>query len=121
MFMAVIDAFSAGRKERKLEGYVYGLCWEVFGVANQDKLFYPWAGDSAEELRAAFFEGVEEGRAKARESKIRNAILLMAARHMLTGDGEQVAQWLVLNEIEQQVDREFAHQLDWPKPHDDYA
>jgi hypothetical protein len=121
IFWAVIDAFGEGLRERKRTGYSYGLCWEAFGEPDHDKVFYPWAGDSAEEAREAFFDGVKEGRAKAREAKVHNTLVLLAARYELSGWCDAwAAKANTLNDIAKQVDPEFHHQLDWPKPHDDY-
>jgi hypothetical protein len=120
IYVAVIEAFSEGRKERKRTGYSYGMCWEAFGEPDHDKVFYPWAGDSADELREAFFDGVHEGREKARDPKLHNALVLLAARYELSGVDGWAARTDVLNDVARQVDPEFYHQLEWPKPHDDY-
>jgi hypothetical protein len=121
IFVAVIEAFHAGEEATKKVGYSYGLCWQAFGESNHDKVFYDWADDSAEDRRKWFFEGVEQGRAKAQDTKVHNAIVLLAAQHMVSGDSASTAQWQTLNEIDAQISGEYHGNQEWPKPHDDYV
>ena len=133
---AVVRAFGTGTRLQEQEGFCYGVMWETFGLPNGKKAFVDWAGDSAADLSQAFFDGVAEGREKAQDVKVHNAIMLDVAYYMATGPGVDAplvvkatygsgdrlgaGQELVLNELwkkirENDLGRDW---LNWPDPQD---
>ena len=122
MLWAVVDAFGTGRRLREQEGFCYGVMWQTFGLPDADKVFQPWAGDSADDLRQAFFAGVAEGREKADDPKVHNAILMDVAYYRATINGDDwSAQQNVINDLWKQTrETDLAKDwLSWPKPDDD--
>jgi hypothetical protein len=136
MFAEVIKAFGTGRRLQEQEGFCYGAMWETFGLPNGKKAFIDWAGDSADDLREAFFDGVTRGRDKAKDVKEHNAIMVGVATYMATGPGSDAgitvkaaynsgdrlwaAQVIVLNELwkRNREDKLGKDWLSWPDPED---
>jgi len=121
MLWAVVLAFGTGRRLQEQEGFCYGVMWETSGKPNGDKVFIPWAPDSAEDLREAFYDGVRQGREKARDIKVHNRVMVAVGYYMTTkGSNEDWAQFYVLNDLWKKV-RETdkgADTLKWPNPKD---
>jgi hypothetical protein len=133
----VARAFGTGTRLQEQEGFCYGVMWETFGLPNGEKEFVlTLAGDSADDLRQAFLDGVAQGREKARDVKIHNAIMLAVAYYMAagpasdagilikttynSGDHLGAGQELVLNDLWKKI-RETGFTrtwLTWPKPED---
>ena len=120
----VIDAFKAERRGEELQGYVYGVMWQALDEPDHLPKFAPGMTYSAEEHQEAFVSGVQRGREKARDPKVRNRIILtVAAMGEQTGFGELWAAQQVLSEI-WRANRERApgetdqDLLMWPTPYD---
>jgi len=136
MLCAVAEAFGTGRRLQEQQGFCYGLMWETYGMPNGKKAFIDWAGDSADELRQAFFDGVAQGREKAQTVRVHNAIKLNVSYYMATGLGNDAGivikaqydsgdrlgagQEMVLNDLwkkfrENELGKDW---LNWPDPED---
>ena len=118
IFWAVIKAFGTGTRLQEQEGFCYGVMWHVTGHADEHKQFYDWAGDSADELRDAFYTGVMDGRDKADEIAVHNRIVLAQTYYERQGDDAEAANARVLNDLWQHVretdlGRDY---LTWPVP-----
>ena len=117
---AVVEAFGTGRRLQEQEGFCYGVMWQAFSMANGEKQFYEWAGDSAEELHDSFYEGVAAGREKAADTVVHNKVMLATAYYQAKGSDLSWAQYYVLNDLWHHI-RETdlgRDQLSWPKPAD---
>jgi hypothetical protein len=118
---ATARAFGTGTRLQEQEGFCYGLMWETFGLPDGAKGFHEWLGDSEDDLRQAFYDGVAQGREKAREVKVHNAIIMKVAYYQVTTPSDEVsAQQNLLNELWRQI-RESEHAKDWlmwPQPED---
>jgi len=117
---AVVHAFGTGTRLMEQRGFCYGLMWETFGVADNVGEFQPWGGDTAEELRSAFMDGVSEGREKARDLKVRNAIVLKVAYEIAAVPCDKPsALQNVINELWLKIrESDLAESwLPWPKFH----
>jgi hypothetical protein len=118
---ATIHGFGIGERLQEQEGFSYGVMWEVYGLPNAHKTFiaWGWGGDSAEDLRESFYEGVASGREKGAETEIRNRVILATAYYQAAGDDLRTAQEKVLNDIWKKV-RETdkgSDWLGWPEPY----
>jgi hypothetical protein len=120
----VIDAFKEERRREELQGYVYGVMWQALDQPDQLPEFAPGITYSAEEHKEAFVSGVQRGREKASDPKVRNRIIItVAIMGEQTGFGELWAAQQVLSEI-WRANRERApgetdkDLLMWPKPYD---
>lgn len=117
---AVIHAFGTGRRLMEQRGFCYGVMWETFGMSDNVGEFQPWAGDTAEELHDAFMDGVSEGREKARETKVHNAIVLKVAYEIAADPCDKTsAQQNVINELWLKIRETDSAEdsLPWPKFH----
>lgn len=104
MLWAVVRAFGTGRRLQEQEGFCYGVMWETFGKPNGDKAFLAWAPDSAEDLREAFYDGVGQGREKAKDIKVHNRVMVAVGYYMVNkGSNEDWAQSYVLNDLWKKV------------------
>jgi hypothetical protein len=120
----VVDAFKSERRREELQGFVYGVMWQALDEPDQLPEFAPGITYSAEEHKEAFVSGVQRGREKARDPKIRNWIIInVAAMSEQTGFGPLWAAQQVLSGI-WRANRERApgetdqDLLAWPKPYD---
>jgi hypothetical protein len=115
---ATVEAFGTGRRLQEEEGYCYGVLWEVAGLADAHKSFHDWAGDSAEELRDSFYDGVAAGREKAAWPSVHNRIVLATAYYQASGHDLETARSQILNDMwlhirETDKGRDY---LTWPTP-----
>jgi hypothetical protein len=118
---AVVHAFGTGTRLEEQLGFCYGLMWETFGMPDGVKRFTAWAPNTADELRNAFYDGVGEGRDKAKDVKVHNAIMAKVAYNMAVDHTSQnTAQWNLVNELWNQVREEDLGDtiIAWPKPDD---
>lgn len=126
---ATIHAFGTGTRLEEQEGFCYGVMWETFGLPNGQKKFIPWAGDSADDLQQAFFDGVDQGREKAKDAKVHNAVMMKVAYYMASNtdlkklpcEGQlSSAQQDVINELwKAKRETDLASDwLAWPNPSD---
>lgn len=75
----VIDAFESERRLEEQQGFVYGLTWEAMGESDHLPEFVDGITYSADEHREAFTSGVQKGREKARDPKLRAQLQLQVA------------------------------------------
>jgi hypothetical protein len=120
----VIDAFRAERRRQHRRGFVYGVMWQALDEPDHIPEFDPGITYSAEELREAFQEGVAEGRDKARDTVLRNQIILAVATLGLTSE---LGDFYAANEIISQLWRSNREHtpgdtdtdtIPWPVPND---
>lgn len=105
-FIELHKAFGTGERIQTKKGYCYGIMWEALKMKTPTKTFEPWAGDTAEELKAAWDEGVEKGRAEFRSDlKLHNRVLLRIAYERMTDNRYKFTspEGRVLNLIWEQV------------------
>jgi hypothetical protein len=121
---AVIDAFRAERRRQHRRGFVYGVMWQALDEPDHIPEFDPGITYSAEELREAFEEGVAQGRAKARDTVLRNKIILAVATRGLT---TELGDFYAANEIISELWRSSRERtpgdsdtdtIPWPVPND---
>jgi hypothetical protein len=98
--------------------------WEALNEPDRLPRFVPGMSYSADELQSAFVQGVEDGREKAKDVKVRNRIILAVASLGLRTDfGNLYAAQQVLSAI-WRANREPSPSdsdtdiLDWPQPCD---
>jgi peptidoglycan hydrolase-like protein with peptidoglycan-binding domain len=117
---AVVHAFGTGTRLQEQEGFCYGVMWETFDMPNGDKAFLPWAPDTAEELREAFYDGVGQGREKAKDIKVHNGIMIAVGYYMAKGSDKEWSQRYAINDLWRKVrETDIANKtLTWPKPED---
>jgi hypothetical protein len=120
----VIEAFKSERRGEELQGFVYGVMWEAMDEPDHLPQFAPGMTYSAEEHKEAFESGLKRGREKARDSKVRNRIIItVAVMGEKSGFGEMWAAQQVLSEIWRE-NREHTpgdrpdDLLMWPQPPD---
>jgi hypothetical protein len=84
-FLELFRAFTTGTRIQKKKGYCYGIMWEALNMKTAYKKFEPWGGDTADELRKAWDEGVNKGRSAFKtDVKLHNQVLLRIAYERLT-------------------------------------
>ena len=117
---ATYDSFSQGIDQQKRQGFCYGVMWAGLGMPDGQKGFSDWAGDSADELRSAFYSGVSDGRDFTNEDvKHRNGILLAIAYWMARAkEAQDEAATRVINEIwtHRKTHYDQPHYLIFPTP-----
>ena len=104
--LALHEAFTTGTRIQTKKGYCYGIMWEALKMKTPNKTFQPWGVDTAEELKAAWDEGVEKGRAAFRKDvKVHNQVLLRIAYEQITQNRYKFtrAEGRVLNLLWEQV------------------
>jgi hypothetical protein len=83
--LALHEAFSTGTRIQKKKGYCYGIMWEALKMPSVNRTFQPWGSDTAEELRAAWDDGVKKGRAAFQSDvKLHNQVLLRIGYEQMT-------------------------------------
>lgn len=118
---ATVRAFGTGTRIQEQMGFCYGVMWEIFGLPNGTKAFHEGGGDNPDDLREAFFEGVAEGREKAQDVKVHNAIMMKVAYYIASGQADRTATlqntinelWKAIRETDLAGDW-----LAWPNPED---
>ncbi len=115
-----VHAFGTGRRLMEQEGFCYGIVWEATETPDQVKVFWaPWADDSPDDMREAFYEGVAKGRAAAQEPKVRNAVVILAAHRIAQGTQRELAFRYVLEGLYEQInERGETATLPFPTPPD---
>jgi hypothetical protein len=120
----IVDAFKSEKRDEEIQGFCYGVMWEALNEPDRLPRFVPGMSYSADELQSAFVQGVEDGREKAKDVKVRNRIILaVASLGLRTGFGNLYAAQQVLSAIwranrepsPSDGDTDF---LDWPQPCD---
>ncbi|MGI8993335.1 MAG: hypothetical protein ACR2FP_03435 [Nocardioidaceae bacterium] len=120
----VIDAFKSERRGSVRQGFVYGVMWESLGEPDHLPKFEPGITYSAEEHEEAFKAGIAEGRAKAKDPKLRNQIILAVATLSLSsGYGDYYAANEVLSQLwrayrEPSPGASDTDTIRWPVPYD---
>jgi hypothetical protein len=120
-----IRAFGTGRRRQYQKGYCYGLMWRSLDIESQIPVFLDWFNDSADELREAFVNGVNDGRMRALDTPVRNRLLLLVAAETAKGEvSPSLAPQRVLQQLWYHVrehvpgDSESEWPLGWPRPDD---
>ncbi|HEY6910844.1 MAG TPA: N-acetylmuramoyl-L-alanine amidase [Myxococcales bacterium] len=120
-----IRAFGTGLRRQYQRGYCYGLMWRSLDMDSQIPNFIDWLDDSAEELRASFVKGVEDGRMRALDVPVRNQILLLVALETAKGVvSPSLAPQPVLQQLWYKIrehvpgDSEHEWPIGWPRPDD---
>jgi hypothetical protein len=124
MIWNVIDAFGEGKRINKARGRCYGLMFGALNIATIEPKFLDYPPDTADELRDAWVEGVTEGRNKALNVKVRNAINFDFAKYMYGTSPlpMDLAGIFVINDIfrvvhdEDDPQKDDVSPLDWPSP-----
>ena len=118
----VIDAFESERRLEEQQGFVYGLMWEAMGEADHLPEFVDGITYSAAEHREAFTSGVQQGREKARDAKLRAQLQLQVATlGARTGFGDTYAAGELLSALwrhgrEHSPGDSDTDTLPWPVP-----
>jgi hypothetical protein len=121
-----IKAFGTGRRRQYQRGYCYGLMWRSLDMDSQIPGFLDWPpGDSADDLREAFVNGVNDGRMRALDVPVRNRILLLVAVETAKNEvSPSLAPQPVLQQLWYHIrehvpgDSESEWPLGWPRPDD---
>jgi hypothetical protein len=113
-----IHAFGTGLRLQEQQGFCYGVMWQACGLSNQHKNFIDWAGDTAGELKEAFYAGVSDGRAKAGDAATHNRVMLVIAYYQASSGDLDWARHRVLNDLWQHVRENNLGRDDlaWPVP-----
>jgi hypothetical protein len=118
----VVEAFESEKRLEEQQGFVYGLMWDVMGESDHLPTFVDGITYSADEHREAFTTGVQQGRQKGQDPKIRGRLQLhIATLGARTGLGDFNAAGQTLSDLWRQV-REHSpgdsdkDTLPWPIP-----
>jgi len=120
----VIDAFKSERRGSVKQGFVYGLMWESLDEPDHIPTFEPGITYSAEEHEEAFRTGIADGRAKAKDPKVRNQIIVAVGTLSLSsGLGDYHAANEVLSALwrkhrERSPGDSDTDTIRWPDPYD---
>jgi hypothetical protein len=104
--LALHEAFTTGTRIQTKKGYCYGIMWEALKMPTPNRTFQPWGGDTAEELKEAWDEGIDKGRSAFRSDvKLHNQVLLRIAYEQMTQNRYKFtrAEGRVLNLLWEQV------------------
>ena len=78
-------AFTTGRRLMRKKGFCYAVLWAALGVPDKPVKIEAWAPDTADERRAAWEEGLQDGRETFKKDiKLHNQILLRLAYEKMT-------------------------------------
>lgn len=120
----VVDAFRSEKRRQHSRGFVYGVMWQALDEPDHIPAFDPGISYSAEELRAAFVQGVAEGRTKAQDPLVRNQVILaVATLGLSSGLGDFYAANEVLSQLwratrERSPGDSDTDTIRWPVPYD---